>query len=31
MTEYAKICNEFNIDAKEDFRLHIEPDNGAGL
>jgi hypothetical protein len=30
MTEYTKICNEFNIDPNEDFRIHIEPNNGAG-
>jgi len=30
MTEYTKICNEFNIDPNYDFRLKIEPNNGAG-
>jgi hypothetical protein len=30
MTEYTKICNEFNIDPNEDFRIKIEPNGGAG-
>ena len=30
MTEYTKICNEFNIDPNTDFRLKIGPNNGAG-
>ena len=31
MTEFNKICNEFNIDPNEDFRIHMEPNNGAGF
>ena len=30
MTEYTKICNEFNIDPNSDFRLKLEINNGAG-
>ena len=30
MTEYTKICNEFNIDTNSDFRLKLEINNGAG-
>jgi hypothetical protein len=30
MTEYTKLCNEFNIDPNDDFRLKLEPNNGAG-
>jgi hypothetical protein len=30
LTEYTKICNEFNIDSNDDFRIKIEPNNGAG-
>ncbi len=30
MTEFTKLCNEFNIDPNDDFRLKIEPNNGAG-
>ncbi len=30
LTEYTKICNEFNIDPNDDFRIKIEPNNGAG-
>ena len=30
MTEYTKICNEFNIDPNSDFILKLEINNGAG-
>ena len=30
MTEYSKICNEFNIDPNSEFRLKLEINNGAG-
>ena len=30
LTEYTKTCNEFNIDLNTDFRIKIEPNNGAG-
>ena len=30
MTEYTKICNEFNIDPSSDFRLKLEINNDAG-
>ena len=30
MTEYTKICNDFNIDPNSDFRLKLEINKGAG-